>query len=238
MSPRQRSIPFGIDRTRVEQLKVAISELAPRYRTVIVLTDIEGHGCEEVAEIMHSTVRTVKSDLRAARSLLGERLYAYLRRVRHPVPESAGENIVAVTQDFQRVFNEIIQRPGVMHDLAPHQFEELVAEIWARFGYKVELTKRTRDGGRDIIAVGNAVMNTRLLIECKKYMPLHKVGVGIVRALYGVKTHEGATKAILATTSSLTADAREFVGQHRWELEARDQKGGHRVGSDRMQAWL
>jgi hypothetical protein len=31
--------------------------------------------------------------------------------------------------------------------------EEIVAELFDNFGYEVELTKRTRDGGRDIIAI-------------------------------------------------------------------------------------
>jgi HJR/Mrr/RecB family endonuclease len=35
-------------------------------------------------------------------------------------------------------------------------FEEFVAELFHEFGYEVELTKRTRDGGRDVIAIREA----------------------------------------------------------------------------------
>src|SRR5258708_40197380 len=53
--------------------------------------------------------------------------------------------------------------------LTPRQFEELIAEIWSRFGYEVELTARTRDGGRDIIAIRRSVeASYRHLIECKR----------------------------------------------------------------------
>ena len=31
--------------------------------------------------------------------------------------------------------------------LDPREFEELIRDIWMKFGYEVELTKRTRDGG-------------------------------------------------------------------------------------------
>jgi restriction endonuclease Mrr len=109
--------------------------------------------------------------------------------------------------------------------LTPRQFEEFVAEPWQRFGYDVELTKRTRDGGHDVVAVGRLVASTRFLIECKRFDPSNKVGVSIVRQLHGVKTHERATKGILATTSYLTADAEEFIDDHYWELEARDHQG-------------
>jgi restriction endonuclease Mrr len=63
------------------------------------------------------------------------------------------------------------------------------------------------------------------LIECKRYAEDRKVGVEIVRALYGVKTDERATKAILATTSTFSAPAKEFFAEHVWELEPRDYKG-------------
>jgi len=47
----------------------------------------------------------------------------------------------------------------------------------------------------------------------------------VVRALYGVKTDEKATKGILATTSRFTRGAKAFFDNHVWELEARDFDG-------------
>ncbi len=46
-----------------------------------------------------------------------------------------------------------------------------------------------------------------------------------VRALYGVKLDDNATKAFLATTSSFSRDALIFFSRHRWELEGRDFEG-------------
>ena len=133
--------------------------------------------------------------------------------------------IVQVTCDFQQLLDASTIRPEELLQLTPRQFEELIAELWERFGYQVELTKRTRDGGRDVVAVRRAEAELRFLIECKRNHLSHKVGVSLVRALYGVKMHEKATKAILATTSSFTQTAKEFFEQHRWELEPRDYQG-------------
>ena len=112
-----------------------------------------------------------------------------------------------------------------MLQLDPRQFEELVAEIWRTLGYETELTTRTKDGGRDVIAVRKLEANVRFLIECKRYGPSHKVGVELVRALHGVTTHEKATKGILATTSTFTRGAKSFFDDHMWELEPRDFDG-------------
>lgn len=133
--------------------------------------------------------------------------------------------IIPVTLNFGRLLSEAKSNPVELLRLNSRQFEELVAEIWKRFGYSVELTSQTRDGGRDLIAIKQTEANLRFLIECKRYERRHKVGVGIVRELYGVKIHECATKAILATTSTFSADAREFFAKHIWELEPRDFDG-------------
>jgi hypothetical protein len=133
--------------------------------------------------------------------------------------------IVPVTIDFRRAMIETASDPKRLFEFSPRQFEELVADIWRRFGYCVELTSHTTDGGRDIIAIKQAEVNLRVLIECKRYSMANKVGVQVVRSLFGVKTDEKATKAILATTSRFTSGAKDFFGRHIWELEPRDFDG-------------
>lgn len=133
--------------------------------------------------------------------------------------------ILPVARDVGRIISETASNPRELFQLTSRQFEELVAEIWRRFGYFTELTSRTRDGGRDIIAIKHAEANLRILIECKRYKISNRVDVATVRSLYGVKVHEGATKAILATTSRFTRAATDFVSQHCWELEQRDYDG-------------
>jgi Restriction endonuclease len=91
-------------------------------------------------------------------------------------------------------------------------FEEVVAEIFRKFEYEIELTKRTRDGGKDIIALrrnGN-VITERLLIECKHWQA--KIDVKPIRNLIGVAMtqDELPTGIILATTSTFTEDAKKL----------------------------
>lgn len=134
------------------------------------------------------------------------------------------EEIVRFSSNVERILETESDRID-LQSLTARQFEELVAEIWHRFGFEIELTPQTRDGGRDIIAISSSTVRTRYLIECKRFRPDRKVSVEIVRALYGVKVSERATKAILATTSTFTRDASAFFEQHIWELEGRDYDG-------------
>lgn len=105
------------------------------------------------------------------------------------------------------------------------RFEELIAEIFSGFGYTVELTKRTRDGGVDVIAIRKTIVAERYLIECKRPDPGNPVGIMPVRALYGVFASQDATKAILATTARFSKDATIFLHDHRWQIEGRDFDG-------------
>ncbi|MBY0569694.1 MAG: restriction endonuclease [Burkholderiaceae bacterium] len=112
------------------------------------------------------------------------------------------------------IIREIQSTPELIRSIDSRQFEELVAELFRNKGYQVELTKRTRDGGKDIIAISKDSLGIKLkyFIECKHYAETNKVGVEVVRALHGVKnTKDGPNKTIIATTSSFTADAVSFV---------------------------
>lgn len=112
------------------------------------------------------------------------------------------------------LLNKIWTNPAILKEI-PFQdsriIEEIVAEVFSGFGYQVELTKRTRDGGKDIIALrkrdGN---NKKILIECKHWS--NKINVKVIRELIGVAVTQGEmpTGIILATTSNFTRDAKKI----------------------------
>jgi hypothetical protein len=114
------------------------------------------------------------------------------------------------------LINKIGTKPAILRDIPTKTgwrvFEEIVAEVFRGFGYQVDLTKMTRDGGKDIIALrkhGDEIIE-RLLIECKHWKD--KLDVRPVRNLVGVAVtqEELPTGIILATTSSFTEDAKEL----------------------------
>ena len=98
--------------------------------------------------------------------------------------------------------------------------------IFSQDGFAVELTKQTRDGGRDIIAIkSNLGIKSKFIIECKRYAANKPVSVALVRALYGAQTQEGANKSVLATTSRFTPAAHSFAkGRNttEWLMDLRD----------------
>jgi len=138
--------------------------------------------------------------------------------------EDDQSNTIITIANFisEQLMREIARHPKILQTIERRRFEEFIAELFHGFGYDVELTGQTRDGGKDIIAVKNVdSINLRYLIECKRPDPGNPVTVSTVRELLGVKADDSATKALLVTTTDFTKDARSLIERHRWHLEGK-----------------
>lgn len=123
-----------------------------------------------------------------------------------------------------KVLERLARSPEDMRALTSRAFEELVAELLVRDGWSVDLTLQTRDGGYDIVAIKSVDgIGVQLLVEAKRFRSDRPVGVGLIRELYTVKQRKHATKAMLATSSYVSPDAKaEFRDVIPWELELRE----------------
>ncbi len=75
----------GVDRDAYvrelqEKLNDAMQKLSIKHRTVVTLFEVDGLSHQEIAEIMHCSVGTVRSRLHYAKQLLQAELQPYMRR--------------------------------------------------------------------------------------------------------------------------------------------------------------
>jgi hypothetical protein len=118
---------------------------------------------------------------------------------------------------------KVADDPALLRRMTPRAFEEFISKPFVTFGYNVELTRRTGDGGYDVVALKKyRDGDHKLLIEAKRYARARPVGVAVVRQLLQVRNEERATRVILATTSRFTKGARELCHKHQYELDLRD----------------
>ncbi len=97
---------------------------------------------------------------------------------------------------------------GTLRTISWQEFEELVGEAYRRKGYMVtETGGGGADGGVDLILKRGG---ENLLVQCKHWK-MEKVGVKVVRELYGVVTAEGATGGIVISSGKFTQEARDFA---------------------------
>lgn len=108
-------------------------------------------------------------------------------------------------------------------------FEQLVREVlqlrFEKDGWKVNITRASRDGGVDAIIFNpDPLTGGKILVQAKRYT--NTVGVSAVRDLYGAMTDERASKGILITTADFGSDSWNFVKDKPITLL----NGGHLLG--------
>ncbi|HWH73129.1 MAG TPA: restriction endonuclease [Methylibium sp.] len=101
---------------------------------------------------------------------------------------------------------------ATVQGLSWQQFEHLVGEAFRRRGFRVEeLGGRGPDGGVDLVLHKDG---ERHLVQCKQWRAL-RVGVEVVRELYGVMAAQGAAGGLVVTSGRYTDAARRFAeGRH------------------------
>lgn len=126
----------------------------------------------------------------------------------------AAEVVISLGQQaWSAIIESLARERDRVFELSPRKFEELIAELVEKSGYKVELTPTSRDGGRDIIAVRTCdlIFPDRHLIEAKLWTPPRKVGRPVIDAIYGVGARERCNGVMVVTPSGFSRDACESV---------------------------
>jgi restriction system protein len=143
----------------------------------------------------------------------------YLNVYRGLRPEGRSRGLLhAVAIIRARWIDDLTTGTEALFRLSSRELEVLVAALYQKLGYTVELTPPTRDGGRDVIATRQTAGQREVVdIECKTHTSA--VGVGYIRQLGHVTGRDGANRGVLVTISRFTRGARkETHDDNRLEL--------------------
>jgi restriction system protein len=130
-----------------------------------------------------------------------------------------GQLIESVALPWFEIIKELERNPDFLHQLDWRKdwriVEELVAGAYEREGWtNVILTRRSGDGGRDIIASKPGIGAIRIYDQVKAYKPGQRVTADEVRAVLGVLNRDqNVSKGIVTTTATFAPGISE-------ELEA------------------
>ena len=137
-----------------------------------------------------------------------------------------GDNRIAVKELCpQKLIDEISEHPELLDDVNQREFEKLIAELYARMGYEIELRRYSRDGGLDFLAIKNEEKDPYIIIvECKHPLKKNTIGVKLVRELNGVRDFNNAEQSILVTSSKFSSDAKNLAREHQDKICLQDGK--------------
>jgi HJR/Mrr/RecB family endonuclease len=133
---------------------------------------------------------------------------------------------IAVTPITDELIYHIGHEPELLHELSARKFEELIAHLFVKAGYEVQLTPQSHDGGRDILAMFSLPFGSILtVVECKQFAQHRRLGPDVVhRLLWVADRYDNASNAMLATTSTFTRGARDLEQKYQWRLTLKDYK--------------
>ncbi|RYH52566.1 MAG: restriction endonuclease [Alcaligenaceae bacterium] len=123
----------------------------------------------------------------------------------------AGAAVSAWRRRTRRHLVESVTRseaPGMLDNMSWREFEMLVGESFRLQGYTVaENFEPGPDGGIDLTLRKDG---ETYLVQCKQWRAF-KVGVPVVRELYGVMAAKGAAGGFVVTSGQFTAEAEAFA---------------------------
>ncbi len=135
---------------------------------------------------------------------------------RRPVKEFCSEALLAA----------VSSNPEVLDDLSKTDFERLAAELFARMGFEVDLFRESKDDGIDFLAIRSEDEAPFVLIaQCKHPdtptdgRKRRKVGVSLMRELYGTAVWNDIPKCVMITSSEFTKGARKFAERKPEQIE-------------------
>lgn len=97
----------------------------------------------------------------------------------------------------------------LLHEASPRELENIVAELFLRQGYQVEVTPQTRDGGYDLLVSRDEPLRGKLTfaVEVKKYRQGKTIGISPVRSLLGVVHALQLDGGIVVATNAFSTGA-------------------------------
>jgi len=211
--------------------RLASGDSESLIRESLSLSGLDGESIGKLVSSVNGHPLAISLIANMARAMNPERLRevlaGHLYDLNDVAPTAKRELLTAakpiIISANEAMIEGLKKQPTDIFKLTPRQYEELVAELIRDMGFEVALTQATRDGGKDILASIKTECGEFLcLVEAKKYRPDRKIGVSLVRSLYGTLCDYQANSAMLVTTSTYSKDAHALQQRHRYQLSLRD----------------
>lgn len=130
-----------------------------------------------------------------------------------------------------RILEALDQQPEQWLSLDPWKFQEVMAQLLERLGYRPQLGPKGRDGGVDIIADRDTPVGAEVvLVQCKRNAAHKKVGEPVVKQLAMEVDDRRATRGLIVTTSTFTRVALKYIEAKKHKLSGADHK--------KLQEWV
>jgi hypothetical protein len=143
--------------------------------------------------------------------------------------ELGGSRVPVSTFCAQSLINEIAENHEVLNNLSKEDFESLVAELFVRKGFEVDLYRPTKDEGIDFLAIRGDREDPFIFAVQVKHPDTteegrNKILVPVVREIYGVSKYYGLQNAVVVTSGFFSRGAKAFQQGKPDEIQLHDRE--------------
>lgn len=121
------------------------------------------------------------------------------------------EQTLPLRDPIETLILESTKNPSLIRRLRPRDFEKFVQKLFESFGFEVQLTACTHDGGVDLVCMSYmGDIPLKVAVEVKRYEK-RPITVGMVRSFVGANRVYRASKLVFVTTSRYTTGAKKYA---------------------------
>ncbi|MBT6773819.1 hypothetical protein HOA91_00465 [Candidatus Woesearchaeota archaeon] len=202
-------------KTLIDSKPIIQKKSAKSYEEFIKKFKEKAKDCESWPEYIEVYISIFGKDKENLKDLI-----SYL------VKSTGGTNEEFVRENINTLYNQAVKKlsANLVNDLkeidnmSGDEFEEYLENLFEKLNYTVSKTKRSRDGGIDLILKRNDEIT---LIQAKRYQLSATVGVSAVRDVFSKKDKYKASHLVVLTTAmKFSVDARQEAkenGVQLWE---------------------
>ena len=145
-----------------------------------------------------------------------DQYYAYLKELEDFKASKETTFLNNIADKLKMVQGRTFRTAEEWRKMTDREFEFEIGKVYSRLGYQTIVTKRSGDGGVDVIATKD---EETIYIQCKHYGANTHLGAPELQAFWGCCSGNGISKGVMVCTSSLTKDARSFANKLKGKLE-------------------
>jgi restriction endonuclease Mrr len=181
----------------------------PVYHEVISCKNIDSFARVAERIVSHVLFRLEKLASRdAAHQLHAEALRGYWQAWQSRITPLTPKLIGSIHEVTHEMMVWLKAHSAAVNNVTWDALEHIIAEVFASHGFIVELTGRSRGKSADLIAIRTDEfgVDTKYLVEVKRYSKGNPVGLSIVNQVLGAAQRMNVQHAFLVTTSRFTED--------------------------------
>jgi HJR/Mrr/RecB family endonuclease len=193
-----------------------------KYKTSnIFILPLLIEDCDVPPLLLDKRYANFKEDFESAYKELTDSIFYHFQKLH---PEFDLSKIRPVEVD-KSLLKQIATKEIDIDTLSPRGFEDLIAQLFHKLDYSVELPSFAKDGGVDIVAskeITRGLKPHNVVIECKRFSKGNLIGSSFIRSLLGVMFMRKVDRGILVTNSYFTREAIKIAQSQPLELIDRD----------------